>query len=201
VHTRNTELIHKRCSGFRFSADNFANSLSYAHGDFIFLSDQDDIWNKDKIKIMAEQIKYFDLVMCNYSIIDNNDTLQRRDILKKNPVSKMFIKNLYNTPFLGCTMAFSRKALSYCLPFPRGVIGHDFWIGCIVCIKGTYKYIDKTLHLYRRHDLNVSSGGLSRSKNSFAFKILYRFVFIMQIIVRLLESSCAKGISNDYIFY
>ena len=32
---------------------NFENALLHSKGDIIFLSDQDDIWKKDKVKIMG----------------------------------------------------------------------------------------------------------------------------------------------------
>ena len=42
------KILHNRaCHGF---VGNFENALSHAKGDYIFLSDQDDIWKKEKVQ-------------------------------------------------------------------------------------------------------------------------------------------------------
>jgi glycosyltransferase involved in cell wall biosynthesis len=186
-HKRDEKIAATKCAAFRFTVNNFENALLAARGDFIFLSDQDDIWEFNKVKEILKELQCHDLVMCNFSIIDENNKLQRKSVLKKDPVNKYFIKNILYPPFLGCTMAFHKKILEYCLPFPYKLIGHDFWIGCLVCIKGTYKFIEKPLHSYRRHYSNVSSA-TNKSSNGFIFKISYRLVFILQIFLRLIKN-------------
>src|SRR5690349_14564730 len=52
---------------------NFEHALSQSTGELIFLSDHDDIWQSDKIKIMAERLKNCDLVLSDCSLIDESD--------------------------------------------------------------------------------------------------------------------------------
>lgn len=37
---------------------NFENALKSAKGDFIFLSDQDDIWEPTKVEVMLDSLKF-----------------------------------------------------------------------------------------------------------------------------------------------
>lgn len=52
----------KILSGIKFASPirNFENALKYATGDVIFLSDQDDVWLPNKVRVM---ISYFSKVM------------------------------------------------------------------------------------------------------------------------------------------
>src|SRR3984893_8227806 len=58
------------------TARNFEKAIGYSSGEFIFLSDQDDIWEKEKI---AETIIYFDnnpdcdACFSDASLIDEDD--------------------------------------------------------------------------------------------------------------------------------
>jgi Glycosyltransferases involved in cell wall biogenesis len=183
-HQVNPNLKKMKSASFRLAASNFENALNNVHGDRIFLTDQDDVWISGKIKVMSDALDNYDLVMCNFQVIDKNDQIVCDQFYKKSPVSKSLVKNIMNPPFLGCCMAFRREALSYCLPFPGKVIGHDFWMGCLICAKGKFKYLIEPYHKYRKHDMNVSPA-TSRSKNSFLYKICYRVVFCIQIFARI----------------
>jgi glycosyltransferase involved in cell wall biosynthesis len=185
-HDKDQKLKKYQCSSFRFAASNFENALLHARGDFIFLSDQDDLWRFDKVKSMLDKLISFDFVMCNYSIIDENNDMLVSQEYQHNPMSKYYLKNLFGTPFLGCCMAFNRRLLNYSLPFPYACIGHDFWIGLLACKKSTYCFIDEPLHLYRKHSNNVSPV-ITKSENGIIFKIMYRIVLTFQYACRLLK--------------
>ena len=42
---------------------NFENALNHANGEYIFLSDQDDIWAEEKVNKVMESLIYNDLVI------------------------------------------------------------------------------------------------------------------------------------------
>ena len=57
-------------------ANNFINALKFANGDYIFLSDQDDIWELDKISNMLNIIENnnkINILFSSYDCIDQND--------------------------------------------------------------------------------------------------------------------------------
>ena len=187
THTKNENLKNiKNSKSFYFATSNFENALKKAKGDYIFLSDQDDIWQVNKVKRCLYELQNYDLVMSNYSIIDENNEIIISKKLIKCPVSyKSLILNIIRSKFLGCTMAFTRKALIKALPFPKRLIAHDLWIGC--CNYKNMTFIDEPLHLYRRHGNNVSTSS-EKSSNSLFYRIKYRviflFVFLLKKIVR-----------------
>lgn len=50
---------------------NFENALSYAIGDYIFLSDQDDIWMSNKVDYCIAELKEYDLVVSDAILINS----------------------------------------------------------------------------------------------------------------------------------
>lgn len=191
-HKRDNGILKEKAAAFILAAKNFENSLNHARGDFIFLSDQDDIWEIDRVREIVTALSYSDLVLCNFSIINDRDEIVNDKYLNKDPVRKSYLKNLAKNPFMGCTMAFSKKVLSFCLPFPKKVIGHDLWIGFIVFVlKRRFMFIERPLHRYRQHNLNVSPT-TGKSKNGLFFKILYRIIFSFEIFSRVFEVKMRK---------
>ena len=69
VETLNDKRI-KIFSGIRYGSPirNFENALKHATGDVIFLSDQDDVWLPNKVKIMTSYFHQYDVVVSNCSI-------------------------------------------------------------------------------------------------------------------------------------
>ena len=49
---------------------NFENALKQAKGDYVFLSDQDDVWKLDKVQVMLEELKRFALVVSDCMVVD-----------------------------------------------------------------------------------------------------------------------------------
>jgi glycosyltransferase involved in cell wall biosynthesis len=186
------KLIHHQKNNackikFKLITNNFENALNHAKGDSIFLSDQDDIWLKNKKKIMYDYLAKYDIVMCNFMVqnedANNNIAIAPESYYRKNPISNNILLNVLQSKFLGCCLAFRKDVLKYILPFPNGLFAHDFWIGCIATYFGKFYFIDQALHIYRRHGLNASDH--KKSSNSLVFKISYRFIFFIQLVRRI----------------
>ena len=185
-HQKNPELTKIKLSrSFYYATENFENALKNAKGDYIFLADQDDIWKDNRVKKVLAELKCFDCVMCNYDVIDSNNRIIYEKFLKKNPISPSLIQNVITSRFIGCCMAFNRAVLHYILPFPKKLLAHDFWIGCLANKKFKFFFIDEPLHLYRRTGDNVSPS-VTGSKNILLYRFFYRLIFLLQIFKRLL---------------
>lgn len=183
-HKKNDEFKGiPKLKNFYYTTSNFQNALLNANGDYIFLADQDDVWECNKVKIMIEELNNHDLVMSNFSIIDNTGNITNTKYYKKNPISKFRFFNIIKSKYIGCCMGFSRDLLQKALPFPNKLMAHDFWIGCL---SRKYKFIDISLHRYRRHGANVSPSA-EKSNNSFWIKVKYRMIFLIQLYMRLLK--------------
>jgi len=176
-HNRNLNNKHS----FYPSTKNFENALMKAKGDYIFLSDQDDIWQPDKVQITLPFLKKDNLVVSDAWII--NENLEKQEKLSKYmPYKKGYLKNLFKCTTQGCRIAFTKNIKDFCLPFPNGVIIHDFWIRQLAELKFKVSYIPEPLMFYRRHSNNLS--GIIKSRNSLFFMIKYRIVILFESLRR-----------------
>lgn len=181
---------HRFAASHYLVTHNFENALSRAKGDYIFLSDQDDVWTDNKVEMMLPHLMEGKIVMSNYSEINRGGSLISEKHYVTNPVSKNFIKNMITQPFHGSCMAFPRKLLQIAIPFPKNLIMHDNWVGMIgLCCKYDFDFINVPLLYYRIHGNNVSH---SKDTNPLYFKMYYRLILTYQILKRLLK----KKVSN-----
>ena len=151
--------IHGRSQGL---IKNFEHAINNAKGDFIFLSDQDDVWLEGKVEaVMNEFEKGADVVMHDALITDGdlNPTGERAFVL--NSAGKGILKNILKNSYQGSCMAFRKEMKEYILPFPDKIPMHDQWIGLRGEKYGNVHLIDHPYILYRRHSENVSGGGSS----------------------------------------
>lgn len=157
---------------------NFENALRKATGDVIFLCDQDDIWEPDKVSIVMEELKSHDIVLHDAELIDKDGV--RTGILYSDSLHKRkgFWSNLWKTRWLGCCMAFRRNVLEYALPFPRHIVGHDGWIGAVGLARFDYSYIPDVLMCYRRHGDNASTAS-GRSHNSLYYMLIEKRLWLL----------------------
>lgn len=138
---------------------NFENALLRAKGDYIFLSDQDDIWHKNKVK---EVMRCFEekscmLVFHDAVVVDSEKNKLADSYFSLRKCRRGFWINILRNSYLGCAMAFDRRLLEYVLPFPRWVSMHDWWIGLISEIKNSSYFYSGVLMSYRRHEKNFTT--------------------------------------------
>jgi len=160
---------------------NFENALKNASGDFIFLSDQDDIWMNNKKLEMINLLKYYDCVISDAIVIDSNNNILNKSFFELNKSKSGLINNIIRNGYLGCCMAFKRKILVKALPFPKQIPMHDIWIGVIAEKYGSVLFYNKPLIYYRRHGSNHSFAA-EKSKYSFYRKIINRYYLIYNLL-------------------
>lgn len=164
---------------------NFENALIYCKGDYIFLSDQDDIWEKNKVSICVNLLDRYDFVVSDCLIIDDEKKIINNSFFKFRKTSFSIAGNIIRFGFIGCSFAFKRNVLEVALPFPknRKYCTHDNWIFLVSSIFFKYKVIHSPLFYYRRHGSNTSSGG-SKSKLNMKDKVFYRIYLVYNLILR-----------------
>ncbi len=149
--------IHGRGQGV---IKNFENAINNARGEFIFLSDQDDVWLDGKVTaVMAEFGKGADVVMHNANIADGNLNRTGETAFQVNGTGTGIIKNIVKNTYQGCCMAYRAELNRYILPFPDSLPMHDQWIGLMGEKHGKVSLIEDSYLLYRRHGENVSGNG------------------------------------------
>lgn len=162
---------------------NFENALLHCTGDYIFLSDQDDIWlpnKKQTVMSYFAQDKDLIAVVHDAVVIDENNNIIMESWFKYRNSKNGFIRNLIKNRYLGCCMVFKRKLLEYALPIPEDIEMHDWWLGLYAELKGKTKFINEKLFQYRRHSKNVSS------LNHYSIKkmIKNRWILLRRLIIR-----------------
>ena len=141
---------------------NFEKAISLCQGSLIALSDQDDIWNPDKIAIQVENIKD-NILIYHDSLMVNEEGVS----LKK---SISDLKNMYSggspLPFLfnncvsGHSILMKQELVIDILPFPTEIF-YDWWIAFKATQAGTISYLDETLVHYRQHEGTITSPTLT----------------------------------------
>ncbi|GAA4148929.1 glycosyltransferase [Chryseobacterium ginsenosidimutans] len=168
------------------SVKNFEKAIALCTGDIIFLSDQDDIWEREKVKTYCHFIEnHSDIsVICSNGFIINEnskkiDQYTIWDIPKffkeKNEIVNYyeiiaFISNIAT----GASMAIRREFIENILPIPE-IEGfhHDEWIALIAAYENKFAMIDDKLFSYRFHE-NQQVGGVFVEKNDFSKKDLLK---------------------------
>ena len=140
---------------------NFEFLLNKVENEFYMLSDQDDVWFKDKVEKSLKKIEESksDLVFTDLKVTDEslNVTSNSYWSLKgfKNKIKKHCnFDGLYLNNFVtGCTIISKKKFIPTIIPFKlnsKNVI-HDYWIALVVSLKGKITYLNQPTMFYRQH--------------------------------------------------
>lgn len=176
-------LSTKSADKFYLVARNFENALINAQGDYIFLSDQDDVWVPNKVEKTIPYLKEDRLVISDAWIV--NSDLEKTDKLSKYRVYKKgFFKNIRRkggSPH-GCVCAFTKNIKKFILPIPKNVLTHDYWLGLLAELKFSSIYIPEPLVLYRRHRTTISD--MEKSCHPFFYTLKYRAFILYESLKR-----------------
>ncbi|WML41207.1 glycosyltransferase [Neobacillus sp. OS1-2] len=139
----------------------FEKAISFATGDILFLCDQDDLWEDNKVEVVlhAFEEKKADLVFHDAVVVDGD--LQVLDPswnnYNHNNINQGIFGNILKNAYTGAFMAFRKDLVPSILPFPKKIEMHDQWIA-LVCMKKKKKivFINQALMKYVRHGGNVT---------------------------------------------
>jgi glycosyltransferase involved in cell wall biosynthesis len=164
---------------------NFENALKKAKGDIIFISDQDDVWLKDKVKIMLKTLENSSISIHNARIVDGELNFLNESHFDLHNVKKGFLNNFLKTRYIGACMAFKKEVLQKSLPFPNNqkLCAYDYWITLISEFYFKVELVQEPLIKYRRHGNNASTGG-EFSSNTLLFKFKVRLYSLYQLLRR-----------------
>lgn len=167
---------------------NFENALKHAKGDIIFLSDQDDIWEFNKVQVMISFLQKKSLVVSDCYIINQDKNVICDSLFNgKVPNAGVFI-NILRNHYIGWCMAFRREILNAALPFPSSLAMHDIWLGLCASVFYSAVFIPNRLIKYRRHNSNASPT-LENSNLPLLYRVQYRWTLIIALVRRALKIS------------
>lgn len=165
---------------------NFENAMLACQGTYIFLADQDDIWDKEKLEgvLAAFEEQKCKVVVHDAVVVaeDGREILWDSFFAWRNSGAGA-LKNIWKNTYIGCCMAFKRELLERVVPVPNSIEMHDQWIGVINDLQkgGTYFLPEKYLR-YRRHGENASS----MKHYGIVKMITNRFIFLWELLKRFL---------------
>ena len=165
---------------------NFECALKASKGDFIFLSDQDDVWKPDKVEICMKWLKTYHCVVSDAEVTDNRLKPLYPSLYAIIQVRQGRIYNtVWKNGYTGCCMAFRHNVLEASLPFPKNIPMHDIWIGNVAAYKYNVIFIPDRLIHFRRHENTISCNGKG-SKFTIWQQMKFRLNIIKNIIRLLL---------------
>ena len=163
--------------------NNFQNALVNCIGDYIFLSDQDDIWMPRKVELCLKELEFVDFVVHDARVVDSKVNVLFDSYFSFRGVKSGFFNNFIKIGYLGCCMAFKRNVVDRVIPFPcyKNYITHDSWLTLMSEFYFKSKLIHEPLISYRRHSENTSQGGNDEG-NSLLTKVNIRIYSLIQIL-------------------
>ncbi|WP_308301140.1 MULTISPECIES: glycosyltransferase [unclassified Crossiella] len=152
---------HERNVGFY---RNFERALRLAplDADAIALSDQDDVWDPDKLAVQLERLAdpKVQLVYCDMRLIDDDGKLIAKTSWDKrrNQWRELDALLMLNTVTGAASLVRADLVRERVLPFPPGTptAYHDQWIAATALSVGALSFVDRPLQSYRQHGENVS---------------------------------------------
>lgn len=130
---------------------NFEKAISLTRGEYIAISDQDDVWFVDKLEQLLGHIGDNWLIFSNSAYVGEKEPGR---LLKRASASISYKAFLLRNYVTGHTCLFSRGFLDFVLPFPEQGY-YDWWMGFVAAYHHKLTYYDKVLTFYRIHEESV----------------------------------------------
>ena len=154
-------FINEERLGFK---KNFEKAISLCSGDFIALSDQDDIWFFNHIEWLLKNLGKKSLAVGNAELI-NEDGSKKNILLSETEQFQHFSENpmdilehilFFVNPFQGASMFFTKKFAENLLPIPETVAFHDTWFSVNALCQNGISYTFNPITLYRQSESTVT---------------------------------------------
>ncbi|HBS53315.1 MAG TPA: glycosyl transferase, partial [Flavobacterium sp.] len=197
------------------STKNFENAISQCTGEYIFLADQDDVWDYYKVeKIIAkfEGNETLEGIFTNGKLInDFNETIPNTDMwdsfyfFEKNlekPVDLLCLLKHHANMVTGATLCIKKSIVDLILPFPdltKKKFYHDEWIALILASRNSLDYINEHLISYRIH--SSQQIGVNRQKLDDIIVPHPHLIYTLQITKKYFPNSFTQCRRISRIYY
>jgi len=140
-------------------ADNFTNAIRHSTGDIIFICDQDDLWDENKIRIVkrvVEKNPNINVVMHDAGFCDEyGEPTGYKNIFELRKAKHGVLRNLIYSTYFGCCTAVRRDYMIRLLPLPNYAL-YDQYIGLCAESDHCSYFLKKALIQHREHRDNWS---------------------------------------------
>ncbi len=143
---------------------NFERAISLCEGDYVALSDQDDIWLPNHLELLLDRMDGKMIACGNAELVDSRghpmnltlDAQESLDYVPDDDLKKAYSVIFYRNPYQGASMLLKREFLDKALPIPDESPSHDVWFSCLGCFYGGISHFSDVITLYRRHGYNLT---------------------------------------------
>jgi len=148
--------------GKRRHVQNFAHAMEHATGEFIALSDQDDIWTENRLERMLDQLRrmpQYSLVVGDVTEFDGSGVLAIQAALGPCPRRRLVqMSGIFRGKFryFGSAFLFRKDLTRYILPVPAYIEAHDIWIAMNAALLGKIAHLEETTLMRRLHENNMT---------------------------------------------
>lgn len=155
--------IYRNATNLGFK-NNFEKVISLCSGEYLALSDQDDIWESHHLDILLKNIDDKSASVGNAHLIDSEGRLfdyllseGDKYYISGNNVDKLYAILCYRNPFFGSISLYRiHEFINVAFPIPDFVDYHDLWFASIACCLNGLDYTFQTLIKHRIHTSNES---------------------------------------------
>jgi hypothetical protein len=135
--------------GFRL---NFERAMGLCRGELIAPSDQDDLWRKDKLRLLQGALGDAAAAYCDSELIDARGRLLGRRLSQKFRMARIDepASFLFDNCVAGHALLLRRTLLERALPIPEGMF-HDWWLAFVAAAAGGIAWCPEPLVQYRQH--------------------------------------------------
>ncbi|GAB3582469.1 hypothetical protein GCM10027579_12250 [Calidifontibacter terrae] len=140
--------------------------LALPGAQWVALSDQDDVWDTDKLERLVPLIRgNVTGVMCQARLVNVEGAVTGRTDRRMNRLPSL----IFDNQITGSLSVFRSDIVEAALPFPAPTSSayHDHWLGLVAAVHGRFVILDEVLQSYVQHGGNVlgeETGGRMRAR-------------------------------------
>lgn len=184
--------VNEKNLGFK---KNFEKAISLCKGEYIALSDQDDIWLPEHLEKLLNLVQGHLIACGNAELIDEKNNskginLNETEGFYRFEDSDNLLYKLFCTrnPFQGASMLMHRSFFEKALPIPENIPFHDTWFAFCSCFSDRIRYSFDAITKYRQHTTQVT-----QHKNRSTLTL------IKTCLLKVFKREKYKTDRNDYI--
>lgn len=153
--------------GQKGASSNFSNLLECSTADYVLLSDQDDVWDADKIQSLTSRMLELELqhgvqmpllLHTDLRVVDEQLHQISESLFKYQNLDKTLSSLadcLCQNSVTGCTVMVNRSLIQLAVPVAPKAIMHDWWLALVASAFGKIEFIDRPFISYRQHSSNT----------------------------------------------
>ena len=177
--------LHHRTEHADGAAGNFfwlmQEALKDEKTDYILFSDQDDVWENNKVRVMLHRMKeleesigkqcpillYSDMEVVDEELYEISPSFAA--YTHQDPDRTDFANLLVENQITGGASMINRALLERCAKKPEICCMHDWWMALVASCFGIIEFMPRALSKYRQHENNLlgagEAGGFVELKN------------------------------------